>query len=319
MQMEKTITMFGFSEDVRRGLSSSPKYLQSKYLYDQKGSEIFEAIMRMDEYYLTDCELEIFSEQKNNICRDFISDVGEFELIELGAGDGLKTKILLKALLHLGMDFRYIPIDISHQAIEQLQQQLSLELPQLAIEGLTGDYFHLISGLNGSKPKIALFLGSNIGNFTYGQSVNFLKQVRKVLNKGDKLLIGFDLKKDPEIILNAYNDPQGLTAAFNLNLLTRINEELGADFNTAGFSHKEIYDQNTGAAKSFLVSKKEQTVSLKKPDMSISFAENEAIFMEVSQKYDEQMISQLAAEAGFRIIKNYYDRRKWFVNSLWAL
>ncbi len=314
-----TLTTTEFAEEVRRGLSSSPKYLQSKYLYDQKGSEIFEAIMRMDEYYLTDCELEIFSEQKNTICRDFISDAGEFEIIELGAGDGLKTKILLKALLHQGMDFRYIPIDISHQAIMQLQQQLASELPQLKIEGLTGDYFHLISGLNGSKPKIALFLGSNIGNFTYGQSVNFLQQVRKVLNEGDKLLIGFDLKKDPEIILKAYNDPQGLTAAFNLNLLTRINEELEADFNTANFVHKEKYDQNSGAAKSFLVSKKEQAVRLEKLDMSISFAENETIFVEISQKYDEQMISEHATEAGFRIIKNYYDHRKWFVNSLWGL
>ena len=177
----------------------------------------------------------------------------------------------------------------------------------------------MISGLNGKMPKVILFLGSNIGNFTHEKSVKFLRQLHDVLNKGDKLLIGFDLKKDPETILKAYNDPHGLTAAFNLNLLARINRELEADFKLDDFYHKETYDPNTGTAKSFLVSKKDQTVTFHKTGESFSFSQGESIFMEMSQKYDEEMILQLANESGFSMVKNYYDSRRWFVNSLWAL
>ncbi len=317
--MEQQLILSAFAEDTLQGLSSNPKNLSSKYFYDHNGSEIFEKIMRMPEYYLTDCELEIFEKQKAAICADFNPDNRTFELIELGAGDGLKTKILLAELLHKKRDFRYIPIDISARAIENLQNKLQNEMPALKTDGRTGDYFRMISGLNGKMPKVILFLGSNIGNFTHEKSVNFLKQLNAVLNKGDKLLIGFDLKKDPEIILKAYDDPHGLTAEFNLNLLARINRELDADFKLDDFYHKETYDPNTGTAKSFLVCRKDQTVNLYKLDESFRFAESESIFMEMSQKYDEEMILQLANESGFSLVKNYYDSRRWFINSLWVL
>lgn len=317
--MENTAILTEFARDVIEGLSSNPKYLYSKYFYDNRGSKIFERIMRMPEYYLTDCELEIFQKQKSAICDEFNPDNGAFEMIELGAGDGLKTRILLEELLHQKHNFRYIPFDISALAIENLQSKLQNEMPDLNTDGRTGDYFQLIAGLNGSKPKVVLFLGSNIGNFTRKESVSFLKQLRAVLNKGDKLLIGFDLKKDPETILKAYNDPHGLTAEFNLNLLRRINRELGADFNLADFYHKETYDPNTGTAKSFLVSKKDQSVISHKLEESFRFAENESIFMEMSQKYNEEMILNLANESGFSIVRNYYDSHRWFINSLWAL
>ncbi len=317
--MEQQIILSAFAEDTLQGLSSNPKYLYSKYFYDDTGSKIFEQIMRMPEYYLTDCELEIFEKQKSAICNDLNPDKRAFELIELGVGDGLKTKILLAELLHHKFDFRYIPIDISARAIENLQNKLQNEMPDLKTDGRTGDYFRMISGLNGKMPKVILFLGSNIGNFTHEKSVKFLKQLRAVLHKGDKLLIGFDLKKDPETILKAYNDPHGLTAAFNLNLLARINRELDADFQLADFHHKETYDPNTGTAKSFLVSKKDQRVTFHKTGESFSFSQGESIFMEMSQKYDEEMISKLANDTAFSLIKNYYDSRGWFVNSLWAL
>ncbi len=317
--MENTAILTEFARDVIEGLTSNQKYLSSKYFYDNRGSKIFEQIMRMPEYYLTDCELEIFQKQKSAICDDFNPDNRAFELIELGAGDGLKTSILLEELLHQMHNFRYIPIDISALAIEKLQSKLQNEMPDLNTDGRTGDYFKLFADLNGSKPKVILFLGSNIGNFTHEKSVTFLKQLHAVLNKDDKLLIGFDLKKNPETILKAYNDPHGLTAEFNLNLLRRINEELDADFNLADFIHKETYDAKTGTAKSFLVSNKDQSVTLHKTGESFRFTENEAILMEMSQKYDLIMIEELARQSGFAITANYFDSRKWFVNSLWKV
>lgn len=273
----------------------------------------------MPEYYLTDCELEIFEKQNSAICAGFNPDNRAFELIELGAGDGLKTKILLAHLLEHKNNFKYIPIDISAKAIHDLHDDLAKNLPGLKFDGLIGDYFQLIAGLNGFKQKVVLFLGSNIGNFDEEKTIRFLHQLNAVLNPGDLLLIGFDLKKEPEIILPAYNDPHGLTAAFNLNLLHRINNELDADFIADHFFHEETYVPETGTAKSFLVSKKSHRVHLGKLKKSFWFNANERIFMERSQKYDLPMIEALAGKSGFEITASYFDSRKWFVNSLWRV
>lgn len=317
--MESQVQHSTFKSDTLNGLSANPKYLLSKYFYDSKGSELFEDIMRMPEYYLTDCELEIFQNHKQQIAGAFENPENEFELIELGAGDGLKTKVLLAHLLENKNKFKYIPIDISAKAIHNLQDDLETKLPLLNVDGLIGDYFQLIDGLNDSKQKVVLFLGSNIGNLDEKKSIHFLRQLNEVLNPKDQLLIGFDLKKDPEIILPAYNDPHGLTAAFNLNLLSRINNELDADFIPENFFHQETYDKDTGTAKSFLVSKKLQSVQIRKLEKTFRFNENEKIFMERSQKYDLPMIEALAGKTGFEITANYFDSRKWFVNSLWRV
>jgi L-histidine Nalpha-methyltransferase len=316
---EKTVQVSTFESDTLTGLSSEPKFLSSKYFYDARGSKIFEEIMRMPEYYLTDCELEIFQTHKQHITAEFRNANTEFGLIELGAGDGLKTKVLLSHLLEKKIKFKYIPIDISAKAIHGLQNDLKQQLPCLRFEGIIGDYFRLLGGLNRFKRKIVLFLGSNIGNFREDESIRFLKQLRSELNPGDQLLIGFDLKKDPEIILKAYNDPHGLTAAFNLNLLHRINQELDAGFDPGNFSHQEEYDPVTGTAKSFLISKKPQSVRIQKLGKTFQFNENEKIFMEMSQKYDPSMIEMLAVRSRFEITANFYDSRRWFVNSLWSV
>lgn len=315
--MENTATLTEFAKEVIEGLTAEPKFFHSKYFYDDRGSKIFEQIMRMPEYYLTDCELEIFEGQKARLCDDFIPKTGAFELVELGAGDGLKTKQLLEELMERDIDFTYIPVDISQQAVQQLQNKLWQELPGVKIRGLIGDYFHLIEGLNGSIPKVILFLGSNIGNFSHEKSLSFLKQLHKVLNKGDKLLIGFDLKKDPEIILKAYNDPHGLTASFNLNLLQRVNNELEADFNLKKYRHIETYDPTTGAAKSFLISECKQQVYVAGLDKTFFFEKDEHVYMEMSQKYDPEMIHALAENAGFEIVGNFTDKRQFFINSIW--
>jgi len=275
----------------------------------------------MPEYYLTDSELEIFQTQKAKIYQAFSAHSSSFELVELGAGDGLKTKILLSYFLSQEAKFEYAPIDISQTAVEQLISDLKTSHPQIQTRGLIGDYFLLLEQLNNHEDqnKIILFLGSNIGNFKDNEALKFLAQIKKGMKDKDQLFIGFDLKKEPQLILDAYSDPHGYTAAFNLNLLTRINRELDANFELSGFKHFESYDTHSGAAKSFLISQKKQEVYLSQLDSKILFEKGEKIFMEISQKYDEQMISELAQKSGFEIIKNFYDSSKYYMNSLWQL
>ncbi|MCD4664901.1 MAG: L-histidine N(alpha)-methyltransferase, partial [Bacteroidales bacterium] len=280
--MEQVLTLTDFAKDTLEGLSASPKYLSSKYFYDEQGSKIFQDIMHMPEYYLTDCELEIFKTQKQNILNEFIGQGTHFELVELGAGDGLKTKILLSHFLSQKASFKYTPIDISEEAVKNLVTNLKNEIPGLHVNGRIGDYFDLIKdfNVNGQTKKIILFLGSNIGNYNKQKSLGFLNQLKMVLNPQDQLFIGFDLKKDPGVILKAYNDPHGFTAAFNLNLLYRINRELDANFDLQNFKHHEVYDPQSGTAKSFLISRKNQEVNILSLNKTFSFEKWEPIFME---------------------------------------
>jgi len=319
--MEITTQTTQFAIDIDEGLSSNPKYLTSKYFYNTRGSRIFQNIMHMPEYYLTNCEQEIFLTQKQQLFRAFTNPDDHFEIIELGAGDGLKTKILLDHFLKQNANIKYIPIDISEEAVVNLINDLEREIPALTVNGKIGDYFHMMEEINAidKTDKILLFLGSNIGNLTEQQSIVFLKKLQKVMSENDKLFIGFDLKKDPDIILKAYNDPHGYTSSFNLNLLRRINDELGADFQLLQFKHEEVYDPQTGIAKSYLVSREKQKVTIRELNKTIGFDQSEPIFMEMSQKYDVRMINSLADNSGFEVVRNFTDKRQYFMNSLWKL
>ena len=319
--MEQISNNTEFLKDVLEGLSSVQKYLSSKYFYNDEGSKIFQDIMRMPEYYLTDCELEIFTSFKQEILNDFEIKDGRFELLELGAGDGLKTKILLSHFLEQKIDFKYLPIDISQDAVQTLVDELKTELPDLKVDGLIGDYFDLIGDIevNGYLKKIVLFLGSNIGNFNNQTSVDFFTHLKAVLNPQDQVFIGFDMMKDSNVILNAYNDPHGHTSAFNLNLLQRINDDLGGNFNIEHFKHEEFYDETSGTASSYLISLKKQKIEISGLNSSFLFQKGESIFMEMSQKYDLEMIDELASKTGFEVVRNYFDKRQYFVNSLWKL
>lgn len=319
--MEQVAIHTNFGNDVLVGLSAKQKFLSSKYFYDDKGSRIFQDIMQMPEYYLTNCELEIFETKKQEIFEVFNNGGNKYDLIELGAGDGLKTKVLLSHFHDQNALFEYIPIDISEKAVKNLVTDLEHQIPQIKINGKVGDYFRLMEEINqyDHSKKILLFLGSNIGNYDEGDSINFLKKLRSVMIHRDMLFIGFDLKKDPEIILKAYNDPHGHTSAFNLNLLQRINNELNADFDLQNFRHHEVYNSQSGTAKSFLISLKKQEVKIIDLNKIISFKEGETIFMEMSQKYDMEMIVGLAANSGFEIVRNFFDERQYFVNSIWKL
>lgn len=306
-----------FSKEIIEGLSQNPKRLSSKYFYDEKGDKLFQAIMKMDEYYLTNSEFEIFSMQKNQILQHILRSKKPFQLVEFGAGDGLKTKLLLEFLMDLKVDFEYIPIDISAHVLQELESTLKSRWPNLVCNPSVNTYFDALLDLDPNKTKLVLFLGSNIGNFNLKEAEKFISEVNKNLNHGDFFLLGVDLKKDPEIILNAYNDKNGITKAFNLNLLDRINRELDGDFRTEDFGHFPTYNPVSGETRSFLISNKRQTVTLKKTQTTIEFNYAEPIFMEISKKYDLLELETLAHETNFKIVEHFYDCKHYFVDTLW--
>ncbi|MCZ6901144.1 MAG: L-histidine N(alpha)-methyltransferase [Bacteroidetes bacterium] len=311
-----------FAEDVRKGLSSSPKYLLSKYFYNQKGDKLFKQIMALDEYYITNSEFEIFNSSKEGFLKLFNPQnrLG-FQIIEFGAGDGQKTKVLLKHFLKEAAKFKYIPIDISGNALKSLVEDLKNNFPQLEVDGIQDDYFKALKKLNleGNIRKVVLFLGSNIGNFPDGQAIDFLKKLSFNLSEEDLVMIGFDLKKDPSTILSAYDDKKGVTREFNLNLLKRINQELGGKFDLNTFKHFPSYDPVSGALKSYLISRIRQTVRVEALDQEFNFLPWEPIATELSQKFNMVDVENLAIKSGFRIKENYYDSHSYFVDSIWEL
>ncbi|WP_343610842.1 L-histidine N(alpha)-methyltransferase [Chryseobacterium oranimense] len=308
-----------FRPDVLEGLKSIPKRLSSKYFYDKTGDRIFQEIMAMPEYYLTQCELDIFKNKTADLASLIIPENEAFDLIELGAGDAMKSTFLLRYLVEKKTDFTYMPIDISGNILSILNEKLTRELPDLKTVTLEGEYFEMLqkAASLSDRKRVILFLGSNIGNMNIEEAENFLYDLNQNLASGDKLLIGFDLKKNPHIILNAYNDKNGITAAFNLNLLSRINRELGADFDPQQFQHYQTYDPVSGACRSFLVSLKDQTVTI--GEDRISFEENELIDMEISQKFSTEKIEELREKSDFKRVGEIKDSKKWFVDTIWEV
>ena len=308
-----------FYDDVVAGLQASVKHLEAKYFYDAEGDKLFQQIMNCGEYYLTNCEMEIFTKQTAALSEVVMQGSQPFDLIELGAGDATKSIHLLKELLAQKADFTYLPIDISSHVISSLNATLPLSLPGLKIKGLNGEYFNMLSkaATISNNRKVVLFMGANIGNMPVTDAEAFCLELRQHLNPGDMVIMGFDLKKNPETILAAYNDSQGITKQFNLNLLSRINRELGADFNTDQFHHYAMYDPETGACKSYLVSLTEQKVRI--PDTHIiHFKKDEYIYMEISQKYSREQIGQFAAKSGFTSVTDFSDSKGWFVDTVWV-
>lgn len=306
-----------FAEEVFQGLTAKNKRLSSKYFYDEKGDELFRQIMQLDEYYLTRKELEIFTTHKEAILTAIDQDE-PFRIIELGAGDGSKTKVLLKHFLDQKVDFRYSPVDISGNVLQILEDNLLRELPDLKIESYQGDYFDALQSMAQNPERdVVFFLGSNIGNFPEKEAKRFLRKLRSFLNPKDLLFMGVDLKKDPSLILNAYNDALGVTTEFNFNLLDRINRELEGNFDRNQFLHYPYYNPHTGECRSYLISKKDQTVKV--AGEQIHFRAWETIFMEVSKKYDTLQLEKLARKSGFSILNEFQDAQGWFADVLWEV
>jgi L-histidine N-alpha-methyltransferase len=306
-----------FLTEVMDGLSQSPKTLNSKYFYDEKGDKLFQQIMDCPEYYPTDCELEIFKDRAQDLAITLKNGFNTFDLVELGAGDATKSSFLLKELVNTSVDFTYMPIDISSSMISYLETYLPKTIEKLEVKGLNGEYFEMLEKANtiSSRKKVVLMLGGNIGNDTPENAIDFCRKISSCLQEGDLVLIGFDLKKNPATILAAYNDAAGYTRDFNLNLLTRINRELEANFNLDQFEHYPTYDPASGACKSYLISKSKQTVSI--ADREIQFEKDEFVYMEISQKYDVEQINMMADLSGFVPVKHFFDSKNWFLDAVW--
>lgn len=305
-----------FENEVFEGLSSSPKHLSSKYFYDKKGDKLFQDIMAMPEYYLTGSELAIISNNTATIGELFRDKENGLDLIELGAGDGKKTKVLLKYMADNNFNFVYKPIDISENAVEMLSKNLAEEMPKLNVEAEVGEYFEVLERLKGfnKRKKVIMVLGSNIGNLKHPKAIDFLTKLQDVMLPDDLLFMGFDQKKNPQTILDAYNDKTGITEAFNKNVLTRINRELGGNFDLEKFKHWEAYNPETGTAKSFLVATEAMEVHIEKIQLKVNFDQWESIHTEISQKYDDKIVEWLAKESGLKIKSSFADEREFYKN-----
>ncbi|MGS2762997.1 L-histidine N(alpha)-methyltransferase [Sinomicrobium sp. M5D2P9] len=312
-------TVLRFREDVLKGLFSSPKQLYPKYFYDKKGSALFREIMGLPEYYLTDCELDIFKNKTGELSKLVNKDGTPFDLIELGAGDGFKSKYLLRELYLENARFNYMPIDISDSILDLLGSSLQTEFPEVEVQGFEGEYMEMLAEACScsNNRKVVLFLGANIGNMEQDECKDFCGQLQSLLSPGDMVLIGFDLKKDPKQVLRAYDDATGVTSKFNLNLLERINRELMADFVLGQFEHYPTYDPISGACRSFLVSLREQDVHV--DGHTIRFDKHEVISTEISQKYDLTEIQNLAEQTGFDTVGMIHDSKEWFVDAVWKI
>ena len=306
-----------FLNDVLRGLAQPQKALSSKYFYDETGDHLFQRIMRCDDYYLTRCEMEVFREKANELVSELNIDGAEFDLVELGAGDGIKTRHLLRYLSEANADFRYLPVDISGHILDVLCAGIQQNISGIDIHPFEGDYFAALGEIDrfSQRRKIVLFLGSNIGNMPVEDCHTFCLRLGEHMHPGDLLITGFDLKKDPRTILKAYDDSEGLTRDFNLNLLHRINHELGADFKLDSFEHYQTYNPVSGACQSYLISQKSQTVTI--AGHRVAFEKHEPIFMEVSRKFSLAEVDNLAVTTGFSPLKHCMDSKGWFVNAVW--
>lgn len=305
------------AQAVEDGFSRKPKRLPSWLFYDVTGDKIFQAIMRMPEYYLTACEYEILQMQKEKLLRHFSQSHTPFNLIELGAGDGLKTEILLRHFAERKTDFTYSPVDVSHTVLTELSERLSGSLPELCMQPINKKYFDAIQEIEKDEiRKVFLFMGANIGNFTVSEAKSFISTICQSMRADDLLLVGFDLKKDPRLIQSAYDDPHGITRDFNMNLLVRLNRELGAQFQLDQFGHYPYYDPESGLTKSYLVSLQDQNVYFEASDKHVHFNRWEVIHTEVSQKYDLKMIETLAEKSGLQVIDIFYDCKHYFCDVL---
>lgn len=317
VRTEQQTAQRGFAEDVARGLTLEPKQLDCRYLYDETGSQIFEAICDLPEYYLTRAESEILRQHADEIAGLFPQGV---VLVELGSGSSVKTRLLIEAFLAAQPRLSYVSIDISREILESSARALLKDHSRLEVTGIAAEYQAGLRHLPpvNAQPRLVLFLGSNLGNFDRPGAVRFLRRIRETLSERDCVLVGIDLRKDRETLERAYDDEQGVTARFNLNLLQRINRELGGHFDAASFRHRAEYNSSKGRVGLRLISRKRQAVPIDALALEVPFASGEVIETENSYKYNIPEIQQLAAAAGLQTQRRWLDRNEAFSLNLFA-
>jgi dimethylhistidine N-methyltransferase len=295
---------------VRDGLDGEAKSLPTRFLYDAIGSEFFEKITQLPEYYLTRTEESILANHAGEMAEAAGSDT---MLIEFGSGSSIKTRRIIDAILARQGSLDYAPIDISIDFLRTCSSALLNEYGKLQIKALGAEYFDAIEHLpEHDGPRLILFLGSNIGNFETEEAIDFLSRIRRKMNPEDRILLGIDLAKDRSIVEPAYNDAQGITAAFNLNLLRRINCELDGQFDLRGFIHFAPYDEATHRIEMKLISNCDQKVAVDGISRVYEFSKHEEIHTEWSHKYTFEGLSRLASHAGLQIDHTWTDPREWF-------
>jgi L-histidine N-alpha-methyltransferase len=284
--------------EVREGLARTPKELSPKYFYDERGSELFEEITRLPEYYLTRSERALLE----RVITEVIRAVRPCSLVELGAGSATKTRIILDAMRAQGCATHYVPIDVSGDFLELAARQLRVDYPDVRIVPVVSDITEKFELPSLNAPTLVAFLGSTIGNFPREPAVRLLSHVAESMGEVDRFLLGVDLRKDPAVIERAYNDSRGVTAAFNLNILQRLNRELGADFSVEAFQHRAVYSEDHHRVEMHLVATRSHDVTI--PEIGkVGFSPGETIRTELSYKYDRDSVDDILRAAGLAMEK----------------
>lgn len=302
--------VFATEQDVLKGLSQMPKSLPPKYFYDDRGSQLFEKITQLPEYYLTRTERAILMAFAPAIARQ----VGVCDLIELGSGSASKTRILFDAYQRQSLPIRYIPVDVSGSILKESAQALLQDYPKLTIHGLVSTYDDALSNLPATQlpRRMIAFIGSTLGNLSPTRSQQFFHRVSQALNGGDYFLLGIDLHKDTPTLEAAYNDAQGITAAFNLNMLSHLNWRFQGNFDLSQFRHVAIYNNRDRQIEMYIESLVEQTVTLEALDLTVEFAQDEKLLSEISRKFDPQTLAQELLKFGLKVTNTFTDEQQWF-------
>ena len=306
-----------FLREADEGLSHYPKKLSSKFFYDQEGDKLFQQIMNLPEYYLTRAELNIFQNQSDAIIKR-MSLTPELHLYELGAGDGVKSIILLQALLAQQFHVHYHPIDISQNALGLLRSNIAKAGLAIGFAPINKSYFDALELIDEKTKEnnLFVFMGSNLGNLPHPLAIDFLTKIGDKMKPNDYLLMGVDKMKNPSQILAAYNDSQGVTRDFNLNILRRINTELGGNFTLENFRHFPVYNPETGTTKSYLVSQIKQEIFVKKLNKTFAFEQWETIHTEISQKYNLNILNWICDASGLKLLEAFTDANEYFLECL---
>ena len=299
-----------FAEEIAFSLNEDSKFISPKFFYDKKGSNLFESICSVPEYYPTRTEISILKKLEHDLPPYLNENV---RLVELGSGASVKTRLILDVFTKLQAKTEYFPIDIS-EILTESSEQLLKDYPTLNITGIIDTYEGGLEFLQNydDKQNLIIFLGSSFGNFSPNDGEIFLKKIFSTMKKGDLFLIGLDLVKDKQILESAYDDPSGVTAKFNLNVLSRINDELDANFIIDNFSHYSIYNENDQRIEMNLKSLIPQSVIIKKSNLSLNLDEGELIHTEYSHKYNPSQIKTLLCDIGFEIKNMWLDDKKYF-------
>ncbi|MGZ3388845.1 MAG: L-histidine N(alpha)-methyltransferase [Isosphaeraceae bacterium] len=321
---ENKTHLAAFARAVQSGLSCQPRSLPWAFFYDDEGSRLFEAICELPEYYLTRTEDGILRRHADEMVAGLAAggDTGlEPTIIELGSGSAVKTQRLLAAGLRQHDRLHYVPIDVSPSALEDSAQRLTRHFPELKVTGYVADYRRGLERImaRAKGPRLIVFLGSSLGNYEMDAAVELLTMIGQTMRPDDRLLLGTDMAKERSLLESAYDDPRGVTAAFNLNLLRRINRELGADFAIEAFEHRAVYHPDRGRVEMHLLSTRDQIVHLAAAGMTVRLAAGEMIHTENSHKYTPETLSYLQSRAGFVEEAAWTDERGWFRLQHWRL